>query len=215
MLDVLVAGWLLWLPVQASGDAARRPLDAKTAGETHVNQRVRSENPAIAAAIESAAARSETLRRLIEAIDATDGLVYVEEGKCGHSVRACLLLSIKVAGPYRLLRIVVDLRKVGRDLGSSVGHELQHAVEVLSNPHITTNYQMYHFFNRVGPTGQGRFETLAAIETGLIIEHELDSSARQAPAGSTTMKSPPKRSVASTLKGSGGGTSASTTRLTD
>jgi hypothetical protein len=110
MLDVLVAGWLLWLPVQASGDAARRALDAKTAGEPHTVQRVRSESPAIAAAIQAAAARSETLRRLIEAINATDGLVYVEEGKCGHSVRACLALSIKVAGPHRLLRIVVDTR---------------------------------------------------------------------------------------------------------
>jgi hypothetical protein len=88
---------LLWLPLQASAGAERRALDPKTAGEVQAVQRVRSESPAIAAAIQAAAACSETLRRLIEAIEATDGLVYVEEGKCGHSVRACLALSINVA----------------------------------------------------------------------------------------------------------------------
>jgi hypothetical protein len=52
--------------------------------------RVRSENPFIAAAITSAVERSLTFEQLLASIQGTDGLVYVEEGLCGHGVRACL-----------------------------------------------------------------------------------------------------------------------------
>src|SRR5712671_6004673 len=62
--------------------------------------RVRSNNPSIAAIIQEAAQRSMVFRRLIATIDATDGLVYVDEGTCGHSVSACLSLSVQVTGPY-------------------------------------------------------------------------------------------------------------------
>jgi hypothetical protein len=77
--------------------------------------RVRSNTPSIAAIIQDAAERSPLFRRLIETIDATDGLVYVDEGKCGHGVSACLVLSVQVAGPHRLLRILVDPHKHKRD----------------------------------------------------------------------------------------------------
>ena len=71
--------------------------------------RVRSNTPSIAAVIHVAAERSTAFRHLIATIGATDGLVYVDDGKCGHNVSACLQLSVTVAGPHRLLRILVDL----------------------------------------------------------------------------------------------------------
>ncbi len=111
--------------------------DAATADGNDPLPRVRSENQVIARAIREATGRSQTFRRLVETIDSTDGLVYVEDGKCLHSVRACLLVSVQVAGPYRLLRILVDMRKIaGTELMGSLGHELQHAIEVLRNPKI-------------------------------------------------------------------------------
>src|SRR5262245_19741675 len=61
--------------------------------------RVRSRSPSIAAIIREGSARSMTFRRLVERVDATDGLVYVDQGRCGHGVRACLLLAMVVAGP--------------------------------------------------------------------------------------------------------------------
>ena len=64
--------------------------------------RVRSENPLLSAAIVQGAERSKTFRRLIEAIDSTDGLVYVLEGKCGQGLRACLPMSLELAGKNRL-----------------------------------------------------------------------------------------------------------------
>jgi len=53
-----------------------------------------------------------------------------------------------------------------------IGHELQHAIEVLGNPGIRTDIQVYNFFDLVGRTGAGRFETKAAIQAGLAIESE-------------------------------------------
>ena len=42
-----------------------------------------------------------TFRRLNEMIDATDGVVYVEQGKCEPGVQACLLMTVMVSGPKR------------------------------------------------------------------------------------------------------------------
>ena len=135
--------------------------------------RVRAENPLLSAAIVQGAKRSTTFRRLIEAIDATDGLVYVLEGKCGQGVRACLHMSLELAGPNRLLRILVDTRRApGCELISSIGHELQHAREALSNPSIKTSFGLSSFFHQIGPEGTRRFETTEAIRAGLAVAEE-------------------------------------------
>jgi hypothetical protein len=97
------------------------------------------------------AERSTTFRRLLEAIDATDGLVYVTEGTCGQGVRACLHMSIELAGANRLLRILVNPRRAaGCELIASIGHELQHALEALSNPNIKTSSALFSFFHQIG-----------------------------------------------------------------
>ena len=135
--------------------------------------RVRSDIPSTAAAIREATQRSAMFRRLIETVDSTDGLVYVESGQCGHGVQACLALSVKVAGPHRILRILVDPRKAHCELVASIGHELQHAVEVLSDPAITTNQAIFFFFHRRGSFEEGRFETSAAIQAGLDVKADM------------------------------------------
>jgi len=135
--------------------------------------RVRSENPLLSAAIVQGAERSTTFRRLIERIDATDGLVYVMEGKCGQGVRACLHMSLELSGTNRLLRILVNPRRApGCELMGSIGHELQHALEALSNPNVRTSFGLSSFFHRIGPEGPRRFETPEAIHVGLAVEKE-------------------------------------------
>ena len=136
--------------------------------------RVRAnEDPAIAALLLEAPKRSATFRRLVDTIDATDGIVYIQDGKCNHGVRACLTLTVRVAGPNRILRIVVDTRRDHDELLASIGHELQHAAEALSDPHVTNNRTIYFFFDRIGSSRLGRFETHAAIQAGLEVRAEL------------------------------------------
>lgn len=119
---------------------------ASIAPDTTPMSRVRGGDPTITAVMREAAEQSATFRGLVEAINASDGIVYVHAGECGHGVRACLA-AVTAAGANRILRVKVDTRKKApADLMSSIGHELQHAVEVLSVPTVTNNAAMFLFY---------------------------------------------------------------------
>jgi len=136
--------------------------------------RVRSHSSQIVDAIARGTAASPTLHRLIQTIDATDGIVYVDEGECGHTVRACLLPLVQVAGPNRVLRILVNLRKARDcDLVEVIGHELQHAMEILGDSRVRTDIQVRNFFDVMGRRPDaGRFETRAAMQIAVVISRE-------------------------------------------
>jgi hypothetical protein len=134
---------------------------------------VRTEHPVIAAAIVNAAEHSARFRSMVEAIETTDGIVYVREGPCRLGLRACIA-GVHRTPSNRFVFIKVDARKaVGCELMSSIGHELQHALEVLRNPKVIDNYSLAHFYMHEGPTGSERFETLAAVRAGLLVQREL------------------------------------------
>jgi hypothetical protein len=148
---------------------AVRPAAAQTPGMT----RVRSSHPSIAALIIEGRERSTTFRRLVDTIDATDGIVYIEEGTCFHSVRACLMMTVTVAGSNRILRVLVNTRTAEWDLIGSIGHEMRHAVEVLSDPHVKDNSAIYFFYQRQSSSGRAAFETDAAVQAGLDVRAEV------------------------------------------
>jgi hypothetical protein len=135
--------------------------------------RVRSSHAVIGRVLKEASDRSRTFRRLVETINASDGTVYVEEGKCRFGVRACLV-TVTMAGAHRYLWVKVDTRKADWDLMASIGHELQHALEVLSDRTVTSGFAMYHFYLREGTHSMGlAFETDAAIEAGDAVRTEV------------------------------------------
>jgi hypothetical protein len=151
--------------VAAANDAAGPMADP--------GRRLRTHSPTLAALIQEATERSTTFRGLVDTINASDGIVYVNEGDCGHGVGACLA-DVTAAGPNRILRVTVDIRKRDRDLMGSIGHELRHAVEVLENPTVTNNAAMYLFYSRVGRRGTTTsFETEAAVEAGHAVRDEV------------------------------------------
>jgi len=146
---------------------------AATAQSPGARSRVRSEDPQIAELIADAPVWSATFRDLVTAIDATNGIVYVESGRCGRGARACLVLSVDVAGPNRILRVMVTTRRGREALIGSIGHELHHALEILRDPAITTSAAMFfHFFGR-SSFSPNRFETEGAIQAGHRIEDEV------------------------------------------
>lgn len=151
---------------------------AAAAQSTRSRSRVRSENPLIAQLIADAPVLSTTFRDLVTAIDATNGIVYVESGRCGRGARACLVLNVHVAGPNRILRVMVTTRRDREGLIGSIGHELHHALEILRDPEITTSAAMFfHFFGR-SSFSPNRFETDGAVEAGERIEDELRDQTR-------------------------------------
>jgi len=152
--------------------------------------RVRWEEPRIARAIADGITRSTTFRGLVDAIDATDGVVYVLQGMCGQSVRACLHMSVELSGENRLLRIFVDLRRASScELIAAIGHELQHALEALRNPRIRDGFTMSAFFHQIGPTaGIRRFETPEAQHVGVAVGRE--SCRKEPPPGRNASRVP-------------------------
>src|SRR5215467_13001210 len=106
-------------------------------------------NPAVASLIEEASRTSATFHQLVAAIDGTNGLVYVEPGQCRHGVHACLTLSVKVAGPHRILRILLDLHRELSELIGALGHELQHALELLGDLRVTNTPAAYLFYAQI------------------------------------------------------------------
>jgi hypothetical protein len=143
--------------------------------------RVRTEEPALAQLIRDATDRSATFRRLVEAIGATDGVVYVVRDRCRPPLRACLVFGIAVAGPNRILRVIVDDRKPDSEALVSIAHELQHALEVLSHRDVTSGAAMHSLFERIGTWREHSFETDAAIKVGEAVRSELRKHASSHP----------------------------------
>ena len=157
--------------VCASTCAFAQPAGAEADGSAM--PRVRSTSAMIATVIEEVSERSATFRRLVKMINASDGIVYIEEGQCGRGASACLV-TVRVAGPNRLLSVWVDTRTVDAAFMGLIGHELQHAIEVLGDPMVTSGHAMSNFYQRQGSrSAEGRFETQAAIEAGEAVRTEV------------------------------------------
>jgi len=144
-------------------------------GDDPAIARVRSSDASLTALIDRAAGQSATFQRLLASIVRSNGIVYVEVGTCTHGVRACLQMWMKAVGPNRFLRVLIDTPKIGTDTEKMglVGHELQHAVEALSESGVTDGVSLYNFFRRFAPTDGGRFETMAALDAGDRVKEEL------------------------------------------
>ena len=107
------------IPGMRSGTPRRVAADEPTI------MRVRSHRfQAIATLIDLAATRSLTFRNLVSLIQASNGMVYVEPGECGHGTRACLKVWMQASGSTRFLRVVVSRRRAQLRRGL---HELDRA----------------------------------------------------------------------------------------
>jgi hypothetical protein len=176
---IVVLIGLAIVSVSANEDPPTRahPAVTGTARSDRVRiPRVRVLSPQMAHGIREGISRSPTFRSLVDAIDASNGIVYVERGVCRSNSRSCLLGSIIVAPPHRILRVVIRETQLADDLVVSLGHELQHAVEVLSEPAVTTSAEMQWLFRRIGIRYGTMFETVNAIRIGDVIGRELEAS---------------------------------------
>jgi hypothetical protein len=148
--------------------------DAMAANPTISFTHVRSSNPALVALIQQAGERSATFRGLIDTINASDSFVFVEEGACGHGVRACFV-SVAATSGYRYMRVVVDTRKADWDLMGSIGHELRHTIEVIAAPSVRDNASKFFLYQQIGTEGttSGARETRAAVDAGNAVRDEV------------------------------------------
>jgi hypothetical protein len=152
-------------------------LVAVFGADAPLGPRVRSSHPYIRAMIAEAQVRSATFRRLVRAVEATDGIVYVEEGDCHHKLRACLPPIVTSAGDVRFLRVLVDARQEDWQVMSDIGHELQHALEVLRDPHARTDTNLFYLWVRASFDTTDIRETSDAVRAGDAVKSEVKAFA--------------------------------------
>jgi hypothetical protein len=126
-------------------------LAAVMAGQGAPAPHVRTSEPKITALIDAGRRRSATFRQLIETLDRSDLIVYVDAKKMSREeFGGYLSHKIVVGGGFRYLRVAIDLHGVADRLVPVLAHELQHAVEVSEHPDIHDEYGLEQLFERLG-----------------------------------------------------------------
>jgi hypothetical protein len=142
-------------------------------------QNIRTKEPDVRLAVASCFERSITCRGLIETIEASTTIVYVKTGWC-RSTRpsSCLNFMANGVEVYRYLRVTLDPALRGDTVIAVLGHELQHAVEIVRAPEVTGTDTMRALFERIGYrlqsySGLDEFETVEARHIKAVIWDEL------------------------------------------
>lgn len=131
-------------------------------------------------------AQSEAFRELIDVLESSDVVVYVEQGRCVRgAIRSCLRMMTS-AGGIRYLRVTLDLRRSLAAEVSQLAHELRHATEIAGRPEVVNEKTLRALYAEIGFLGCERifgecWETQAAIDSARLVQH-------QATAGITMMQ---------------------------
>ena len=139
---------------------------------------IRSHSDRIGKAMEEASRRSMTFRGLVDRLNRSDVIVYVESGTCGSpQVLSCVAIA-SAAGAARYLRITIDTDHSRSIITSQIAHELQHAVEIADSPEVVDTDSLRELYRRIGKASANRdiYETTAAVRVAAAVSRELDSS---------------------------------------
>lgn len=139
--------------------------------------RLRPTTPRLATLIDEAKSLSPTFGNLVASLEATDGMVFIDEGKCPRAAPACLKLRMTQAGRHRVLFVVINTARPDVRLMASIGHELQHALEVLADPLVqtTTALRLFYLGGKSEYT-RDLVETAAAQSAGDRVLREIQRS---------------------------------------
>ena len=141
--------------------------------------RVRGLDPAAVKLLEATRAGSPTVRRLLDRLERSDLIVYVQINPRFEKPRAAT--SIITAVPQaRFVLISITTLSGEADRFLLLGHELQHAVELAGAPEVRDRSTMSAFYQRIGWRDRPNvYETAEALEIGHIVRREM--SARNKP----------------------------------
>ena len=125
---------------------------------------------------------SATFRGLVRRIEELRGFVYVTSTvKLPPTSRGILQHRIQLTPDgSRCLWIVVKRDRLAIDLVGVLGHELQHAIEVLEHPDVRSSDDIERLFRRQRPANDGQIlETDAALAAGDRVVSELAKGRRR------------------------------------
>ena len=121
--------------------------------------------------------RSATFRDLVDALDKSDVIVYVDVKTTRQALGGYLAHNLSVAGGYRYVHIAIEATGASRRLVPLLAHELQHAVEVAQDPRARDERTLKGLFERLaikfGCDGTTCSETQAAKDIEAAVRAEL------------------------------------------
>lgn len=136
--------------------------------------RVRPTTPLVRRVLDAGIVRSVTFRRLVDRLERSDVIVYVQLRPDMPSEIGGLLEFMGHAGTERYLRITVGSLHHLNVLVALLGHELQHAAEVADAPDVLSAADFTGLYRRIGvSSGPGRFDSKAAQVVGQTVQAEL------------------------------------------
>jgi len=127
--------------------------------------------------------QSPTLRRLVEVLDQSDVIVYLEVKREQHGLGGYLSHRVVTAGGIRYLRVKLILAGPIEQVVGLMAHELQHAVEVAQTPGARDLESLQRLFVRVGLSTacdpSRCFETQAALDVQDAVREEMNERKRR------------------------------------
>ena len=138
--------------------------------------RVRPLSDDARALVEEAARRSPTIARLLRIIDQSDAVVYVDLRFEVRGEGATTLLAVSPS--CRFIRVTIAKTVTGYRRMEMLGHELQHAVEIIQAPDVRDAAGMRRLFSKIGwLLGDLAFESDGAITAERDVRRELRTPA--------------------------------------
>jgi hypothetical protein len=179
-LPLTVPVWMLALMMAATPLLADEPPPAPV---PHVRPLSADARDLVAIGL----ARSELIRNLIDHLDASDLVVYVDLSWF-MADRTGQLTFIGSAGGVRYAMIRIACGHILPDALATLGHELRHGVEVADAPAVVGRASFASHYARIGRdlgrAGVSRqYETTAAVEAGRHVTRELAETVASSKAG--------------------------------
>jgi hypothetical protein len=142
--------------------------------------RLRPQDARLEQVLKEGARRSTTFKALVDRIEASNVIVYVALNPMMKSSLSGMLTWMTRAGGHRYLRASISTDLTFEQMIATLGHELQHAVEVIEDESVVDEKSLVALYRRIGHQNSNaapaRWETDAAQQAGFRVRRELGSA---------------------------------------
>jgi len=169
---------IVFATVTGRAGAQSDPARKQCAAQQNVPIQLRPLDCRLTAAIADGLTRSATFRQLVERVGALNGIVYIHlkpyvNPQTKRVLDGGLSHAVTMAGAHRMLHVMVGAAHGDRPI-FILAHELQHAIEVLEAPDVSTEDAVDQLFERIGThVYAGAVETQAALDAERAVKREF------------------------------------------
>jgi hypothetical protein len=119
--------------------------------------------------------RSPTFRNLVDRIEHSDVVVYLESGAVMPPLTKAYTRWVGASATLRFVRVAVKIPASSETIIALLGHEFEHALEVAAAADVRTEAAFAALYRRIGDQSPGGWDTAAARLAALIVRRELST----------------------------------------